>query len=220
MAIFNQDEVLKQLASQTVKQGENLRNSVRELTLQALASRELTLAQVKQVVSQVTQGINVGAAETKMDPQKAVSDTLAGMDDALLKAVQASQVALEHFGAGKDFEDSQLKKALDDLEHMEDEFLSSVKQASTGAADPIRNQWAKALKDARMSGTNTGEQVTQTMEAFGKRMQESMRESRAAGFKMAHMMGQNFATLASGVLIGLSEALENKRSSPKKKGGS
>src|SRR5688500_6254483 len=185
MATFNQDELLKQLASQSVKQGENLRNAVRELTLQALQSRELSLAQIKQVVSNITQGVNLGAAETKIDPNKAVADTLAGMDDALLKAVQASQVALEHFGAGQDFEESQLKKALDDLERIEDEFLSSVKQASNSAAAPIRNQWAKALKDAKMSGTSTGEQVTEAMEAFGTRMQQSMRESRAAGFKMA-----------------------------------
>src|SRR5688500_5702985 len=100
MAVFNQDEVLKKLASQSVKQGENLRISVRELTLQALTSRELTLTQIKQVVSNITQGINLGAAESKMDPQKAVSDALSGMDEALLKAVQASQVALQHFGAG------------------------------------------------------------------------------------------------------------------------
>ena len=213
MAVFNQDEVLKKLASQSVKQGENLRISVRELTLQALTSRELTLTQIKQVVSNITQGINLGAAESKMDPQKAVSDALSGMDEALLKAVQASQVALQHFGAGKDFEQSQLKQALDDLERLEDEFLSSVKQASTNATDPIRQQWAKVLKDAKMSGTETGEQVTEAMEAFGKRMQAGMRESRAAGFKMAHMMTQNFATLASGVLIGLSEALQQKGAS-------
>ncbi|MGH8726939.1 MAG: DUF6781 family protein [Burkholderiales bacterium] len=216
MAILNQDELLKNLASQSVKQGENLRTAVREMTLRALTSRELSLTQIKQVVSSITQGINLGAAESKMDPQKAVADALAGMDEAVLKAAQASRVALEHFGAGKDFEQSQLKQALDDLEHMEDEFLSAVKKASNGATDQLRSQWAKALKDAKMSGTNTGEQVTEAMEAFGKRMQASMREQRAASFKMAHMMGQNFATLASGVLIGLSEAYEQKGKTKRK----
>jgi ElaB/YqjD/DUF883 family membrane-anchored ribosome-binding protein len=210
MAAFNQDEMLKQVAAQSVKQGENLRNVVRELTLQALQSRELTLAQIKQVVGNITEGINLGAAEKKLDSERVVTDALAGMDDALLRAVEASQLALEHFGAGKDFEQSQAKQALDDLEKMEDEFLSSVKQASQGATEQLRGQWAKALKDAKMSGTGTGEQVSEAMEAFGKRMQTSMRESRAAGLKMAHMIGQNFATLASGVLIGLSEALQHK----------
>lgn len=216
MAVFNQDELVKQMAAQTVKQGENLRTAVRELTLQALTSRELTLAQIKHVVSNVTEGINLGAAEKKTDPQKVVSEALAGMDDAVLKAAEASRVALEHFGAGKDFEQSQLKQALNDLEKMEDEFLSSIKQASSGATEQLRSQWARVLKDAKMSGTGTGEQVTETMEAFGKRMQQSMRESRTAGFKMAHLMSQNFATLASGVLIGLSEALQQKGASKKR----
>jgi ElaB/YqjD/DUF883 family membrane-anchored ribosome-binding protein len=216
MAVFNQDELLKQMAAQVVKQGENLRTAVRQLTLQALTSRELTLSQIKQVVGNVTEGINLGAADKKIDAQKVVSEALAGMDDAVLKAAEASRKALEHFGAGKDFEQSQLKQALNDLEKMEDEFLSSVKQASNGATEQIRSQWAKALKDAKISGTGTGEQVTEAMEAFGKRMQESMRESRAAGFKMAHLMGQNFATLASGVLIGLSEALQQKGTGKKR----
>jgi hypothetical protein len=207
---FDQDELLKQVAAQSVKQGENLRNVVRELTLQALTSRELTLAQIKQVVGSITQGINVGAAEKKVDSERVVADALAGMDDALLKAVQASQVALEHFGAGKDFEQSQVKQALDELERMEDEFLTSVKQASQSATEQLRGQWAKVLKDAKMSGTGTGEQVSEAMETFAKRVQTSMRQSRTAGFKMAHMVGQNFATLASGVLIGLSEALQQK----------
>jgi ElaB/YqjD/DUF883 family membrane-anchored ribosome-binding protein len=216
MAVFNQDELVKQMAAQAVKQGENLRTAVRELTLQALTSRELTLSQIKHVVSNVTEGINLGAAEKKIDPQKVVSEALAGMDDAVLKAAEASRVALEHFGAGKDFEQSQLKQALTDLEKMEDEFLTSIKQASNGATEQLRNQWARVLKDAKMSGTGTGEQVTETMEAFGKRMQQSMRESRTAGFKMAHLMSQNFATLASGVLIGLSEALQQKGAGKKR----
>ena len=37
------DEVLKGLARESVKQGENLRSAVRELTLNALKSRELTI---------------------------------------------------------------------------------------------------------------------------------------------------------------------------------
>ena len=130
---FDTDEVLKTMASECVKQGENLRAGVRELTLKALQTRELSLGQIKQVVGSVTQGVNLGAVGPGINTEKALADALAGMDDALLKAAQASQIALQQLGrAGEDFEHSQMKKALDDLERMEDEFLGTVKQASEG----------------------------------------------------------------------------------------
>jgi len=211
-----QDELLKQLASESVKQGENLRVAVRDLTLQALQTRELTLDQIKQVIRSVTEGVNqslsLGAAG--IDPEKALSDALAGMDDALLKAVQASQLALQQLGAGQDFGESQLNQVLNDLERLEDEFLTTVKQASGAANEKIQQQWSEVLRNAKVSGTDTGEQVAQAVEAFRNRMQANIRESRAVALKAAHRLSQNFATLASGVLIGLSEALQQKRAGP------
>ena len=54
------DEVLKKLASESVKQGENLHAAVRDLTLKALQGRELSLSQIKSVLATVTQGVNMG----------------------------------------------------------------------------------------------------------------------------------------------------------------
>ena len=61
------DEFLKKQTSAAVKQGEDLRAAVRELTLNALRNRALTLAQIKQVLKSVSAGVNVGAAKSKMD---------------------------------------------------------------------------------------------------------------------------------------------------------
>lgn len=220
---LNPDELLKKMSSESVKQGQNLRTTVRDLTLQALQSRELTLAQIKQVVRSVTEGVNMGAGGANIDVGKTISESLSGMDDALLKAAQASQLALQQLtGAGQDYEQSQLKQALNDLERLEDEFLSTVKQASDSATEQVRKQWAIVLKDVKGPQTDTGQQVQQMVEELGKRMQANMRESRAAAFKATHAFTQNFATLASGVLIGLTEGLQQKGGSepaaPKGKG--
>jgi hypothetical protein len=205
------DELLKKMTSESVQQGENLRNTVRDLTLQALQSRELTLAQIKQVVKSVTEGVNMGAVGAKIDVEKTISESLAGMDEALLKAVQASQIALQQLtGAGQEYEQSQLKQVLNDLERLEDEFLSTVKQASDSANEQIRKQWASVLKDVKGPQTDTGQQVQQMVQEFGKRMQANVRESRETAFKATHALTQNFATLASGVLIGLTEGLQQK----------
>ena len=71
---MNTDEVLKGLARESVKQSENLRSAVRELTLNALRGRELTLGEIKRVIRTVTEGVNLGAATSKMDADVVLSE--------------------------------------------------------------------------------------------------------------------------------------------------
>ena len=125
------DQVLKRLASQSMKQGTRVRVAVRDLTLKALQQRELTLEQIRKVLRSVTEGVSLGVGKREVKVEKALSDTVAGMDDALRKAVEASNLALHRMtGEGYDYEDSNLKRALDELEHLEDAFLASIVSAS------------------------------------------------------------------------------------------
>ena len=202
------DQVLKSLASQSIKQGSNVRTAVRNLTLKALQQRELTLHQIGKVLRSVTEGATLGVAKREIKVEKALSDTVAGMDDALLKAVQASNVALHKLtGEGYDYEDSNLKQALDELEKLEDEIIQSIVQATAGASEKVKAPWNRVLEKTRRSGTATGTQVTSTLRDYAARAQAAMREQRETGFKTAHLLTQNFAILVSGILIGMSEGL-------------
>jgi len=207
-AAFDVDQVLKSLASQSIKQGSDVRVAVRDLTLKALQQRELTLDQIGKVLRSVTEGVTLGVARREIKVEKALSDTVAGMDDALLEAVQASNVALHRLtGDGCDYEDSNLKKALDELERLEDEFLHSIAQATDSAGEKLKAPWDAVLEKTRRTGTATGTQVTSTIRDYARRAQAAMREQRETGFKTAHLLTQNFAILASGILIGMSEGL-------------
>jgi len=207
------DDVLRNLASEAVKQGENVRTTVRDLTLKALQARELSLGQIKQVLKSVTAGVNLGAADAKIDVEKTLTAALAGMDDALLKAARASQVALQQLSrSGEDFEQSQMKTALNELQRLEDEFLKTVQEASEGAETQVKSQWAAVLRNTRTGGTETGAQVAATIQQYTTQAQAAMRAQREAGLKTAHLLTQNFATLASGVLIGMTEAMQQQSS--------
>ena len=202
------DEMLQKLASQAVTQGEGVRGAVRDLTLRGLQARELSLKGIQQVVRSVTAGVNLGAVKGKLDVEKTLSDALAGMDDAILKAVQASQVALNQLSSqGADFESSKLKKSLSEIERLEDEFLKTVRKTSESASEKLQQQWAGVLNKTGMTGTSAGTQVAAFMDDFGQKLQAQMRSNRTNTLRAAHMLGQNFATLASGILIGLSEAM-------------
>ena len=211
--MIDTDEMLKQMTAQAVAQGEGLRSTVRDLTLQALQSRELSLAQIKSVIKSVTEGVNLGAIQGQLDTDKVFGQALAGMDDALLKVVEASRIALHQITGEREFRDSKLKKALDDLERLEDEFLATVKKAATGAGSPFKSQWSGALQDSMTAGTATGAQVMSMMEQYGDQVRAAARAQRDASLRAVHALAQNFATLASGVLIGLTEAMQ--QGSPK-----
>ena len=203
------DEVLKSLAQQSVKQSENLRVAVREVTLNALRGRELTVDQIKRVVKTVTEGVNLGAATSKLDSDKVLSEAFSGMDEAVLKAVQANHIAIQQLSAqGQSLRDSQLRKALDDLERLEDEFLGAVKEATRKGSKQMREQWATVLQRKEADGTVTQTQIEKTLEEFGERMHEAVKQQRRMALKATESMAENFATLASGVLIGLTEGLQ------------
>lgn len=217
-AAIDVDQVLKSLASQSIKQGRDVRATVRDLTLKALQQRELTLNQIGKVLRSVVEGVNLGVTRREIKVEKALSDTVAGMDDALLKAAQASNVALHRLtGEGYDYEDSNLKRVLDELEKLEDEFLQSIVMATDSASEKIKGPWERVLRKTKLAGTATGTQVTATIRDYAKRAQTAMREQRATSFKTAHLLTQNFATLASGILIGMSEGLGAKRDASKRK---
>jgi len=203
------DEVLKGLARESVKQGENLRTAVREVTLNALKSRELTLAEIKRVVKTVTEGVNLGAAGAKMDAERVLGEALAGMDDAVLRAVQANHIALQQLSAqGQSMRESHMKKALDELERLEDEFVASVKEATKKGSKQLKDQWASVLQQKQAVGLETAAQVEATMEQFGDQMREAVKQQRRTALKAAELMAENFTTLANGILIGLTEGLQ------------
>jgi len=219
--VMDVDAMLSKMASEAMKAGGDVRSQVRDLTVKALQTRELSLAQIRQVLRSVTEGISKGTAAAKVDAEKPLHDALAGMDDALRKAVQASQIALQQLTDHQaDFADSKMKKALSDLEKLEDEFLKTVKDAAGSANRQIRESWTAVLADKMPGATATGAQVEALLEQFSEPARKAMRQQREAGLKVAHMLTQNFATLASGVLMGLSEGLQGEAPPARKTRGS
>ncbi len=215
--IVDVDATLKKMASETVVQGENLRARVRDLTLRAMQARELSLTQIKQVLKSVADGVNAGAAKAKIDVEKPLADALAGMDDALLKVVNASRMALERLlDHGVDFEDSKIRKVLSDLDRLEDEFLKIVKQSADAASKPVKAQWGGVFAHMPAGGTGAGAQADAAAAQFAAQMRSAIRKKRDGAAKATHLLVKNYGTLASGILIGLSDGLGGEVLPPKR----
>jgi hypothetical protein len=208
---IDQQALIDLFASASAKQTEQLRQAVYQATLGALQGRELSLKNIRGVLGAVTQAAGAGVAKNPLagvDADALLDKAVAGMDEALLKAVEANQVALQRFvDQGVDLRESQLKKALGDLEKFEDMLLGVVKKSAGGATDPLAAAWSQVAEKLQMKGSMAGQQASEAVEAFANQMQSAVRESRAAGLRAAQALADSYGALVSGVLIGLSDAL-------------
>ena len=209
---IDQDALVKMFSESTAKQADALRKAVSEATLKALQGRELTLANIRKVLATVTQATSAGAAQNPagaVDIEAMLSKAFAGMDAALLQAVQANHRALQQFvDQGADLREKQLKSALANVEKMEDVFFATVSKAAQSTSGPLQAPWEQVLKAMKLKGTDTGAQASSTVEQLVAQAQTSLRDGRATGVRAAQAMLDGYAALVSGVLIGMSEGLQ------------
>jgi hypothetical protein len=223
-------------ANASARQGEAVRKAVAAATLQALQARELTLKNIRGTLETVTRAASTGLAQNAMgtvDATAMLDRAVTGMDEALLRAVEANRTALSTLAAqGADLREKHLKKALADIEKMEDTLMSVVTKAATTAAQQVDNAapampglqglsglasaWGPVLEKMNAGGTLSGAGAAKAVEQLMAQMQGAVRTSRAASLQAVQALAESYAALASGVLIGMSEGLNQGQ---KKSGG-
>ena len=207
---FDQQALIDLYAQGTARQGEALRKATADATLRALQGREMTLGAVKQVVQSVASAATTGAARNPASPvdvESMLGKALAGIDAALLQAVEANRTALGRFvEQGVSMSEKPMQAALSGLEKMEDTFFDAVSKAGKSAG-PMQSAWDQALSAMKLQGSDTGARAEETVTGLMEQARTAMRESRATTAKAAEVMLQGYATLVSGVLIGMSEGM-------------
>jgi len=216
---IDQDAMIQMFSQASAARAEELRKAVSDATLKALQGRELTLANIRRVLETVTQAASTGASQNKLPAVNAgdlFGAAFTGMDAALLQAVQAHRKALQQFvDQGVALQDKHMKEALANIEKMENVFFATVGKAAQQAAAPLRPAWDRVLEAMRVKGTDTGAQAATNVEQLMEHAQRALREGRAASLRGAQAMMESYATLVSGVLIGMSEALQSAASEAK-----
>jgi len=209
---IDQDALIAAFSQATAKQGDTLRKTVSEATLKALQGRELTLDNIRKVLKTVTDAASAGAAQNPakaVDVEALLGKAFAGMDAALLQAVEAHRKALQQFiDQGLDLKDRQMKGAMAHLEKMEDVFFTTVSKATQGAGSSLQAPWQQVLQTMKGKGTNTGDQASAAVEQLVEQARTAMRAGRATSMSATQAMMDSYASLVSGVLIGMSEGLQ------------
>jgi hypothetical protein len=209
---IDQEALISKFSEATAKQGDAIRKAVTETTLKALQGRELTLANIKQVLGAVAKAASTGAASNPLAPANAealLTNAAAGMDAALATAVQANRKALQQMvDQGASLRETQSKKALADIERMEDTFFSALNKAAEGSQTSLEGPWAEVLRGMQGKGTNTGAQAGATLAHLLDAAKKNLRDGRELSMRASQAMLDSYSTLVSGVLIGMSDALQ------------
>jgi hypothetical protein len=219
---FDADALITQFETASAQGSAQLRQAVSDATLQALQGRELSLKNIRSVLATVTQAANTGLAKNVtpgMDADALIDQAVSGMDDALLKAVDAHRVALQQLThQGADLREKHLKKALTDLEKFEDMFMTTLQKGGTGLGEPFAGAWGQALEKLNVGGSLSGAKAASTVEQMAQQMQTAMRDSRAAGLRAAQVLAESYTAMVSGVLIGMADAMRSPAAkTPRKK---
>jgi hypothetical protein len=215
-SVIDAQALVEQFSAASAKQGEALRKAVGEATLKGLQGRELTLKNIKDVVKSVTAAATKGAAAnpaSAIDVEAMLTKAFAGMDTALLQAVEANRRALgQLMEQGASLREGQLKKALADVEKMEDMLFATIDKAMQGVPTPMQTAWAHVLDAGKAAGTGTGNKAAATVAQLTEQARAGLREGRAAGMTAAQALLDSYGALVSGVLIGMGEGMQGQAS--------
>ena len=208
---FDHEALAQQFAQASIRQGDALRQAFQQATLKALQRRELTLKSVRDAVQATTKAASAGAAKSGLpttDVEALLSKAVEGMDAALVKAVEANRRALEQFvDQGVELRATKMKKALADIEKMEDTLYGSVGKAIASAGQNLHGPWSSALERLKVKGSATGSSATVALEQLTDRSLEAARQGRVQAQSTVDTWMDHYTALARGVLIGLSEGL-------------
>ncbi|MBE0546988.1 MAG: hypothetical protein IH627_04855 [Rubrivivax sp.] len=210
--MFDAEALISMFETATSRQGAQLKKAVSDATMASLQGRELTLKNIRAALKAVTEAAGTGAAKNLtagIDAEALLDQAVAGMDDALLKAVEANRVALGQLvSQGADLREKHLKKALEDLDKFEDTMFAAVKKAAAGVEGPMAGAWTQVLEKMQAGGTLSGAKASSAAEQLAEQMHGAMRSSRAASMRAAQALAESYTAMVSGVLLGMSDALQ------------
>lgn len=214
---FSLDEI-KEKARDLLHSGENIREKLHDLTVEALTQRQLAEQEIREVLGAITEGIRLGATERTEEVRTALGNALGGMDEALENAAEAMQLALGEVSThAQEFAEQDLRQSLSDLKKLEDMFLETVSHVAQEATGLVRQEMTALAEHARRTGTGTGERVREVAEEFGSRLRATAQQAGDAGLHAAREIGSRVALLASRKLVGIAEKIEQKAQALKDK---
>lgn len=178
---------------------QNIRRRARELTSQMLKGAR--------PASQTAEP-GTGPAAHDAGARQAFAAAVREFDDAMLKSAQSAHLALEELASrGADFSENDIKDALAGLRALEARLAAAAGHVASAASGNLRRELKDLAARTGRVGADTGARVTSTLGDFAGRLATASRHGAATGLEVASDYGARVASVTSGILAGVADAL-------------
>ncbi|HTT12110.1 MAG TPA: DUF6781 family protein [Burkholderiaceae bacterium] len=194
-----------------------IRERVRDLTAQMLASGRLDSEGVKEVVRAMSGGTYQAPLESAQ-AREAFAQAIGGLAAALQASAQATQTALQALVArGNEFSDNDLKNAFAALQTLQQDYVAVANRIADATTGNLRRELVDLTLHAQRVGADASVRMAQMMSEFANRISGSYRTVSVPGFDAVRQYGANMTMLTSGLLAGFADALRQQSEAKKAK---
>jgi len=205
-------ESIEDAAKAAVKDGKDIQNEVRDIVIDALAEHHLDRENVDRVVKAVLEGVTSGIGEDHKTLNKAIENTLDGLREGMLKAVEASRLAIEEAqGRADEFSEKDIKRAMDDLKGLEALFMQAATDFSKAGIAATRGTFEDLATHAERTGIAIGKSVSEALETMQGKVTSAKRPGLDDLTKVTLAGAANIASIASGILAGIADSLNSEK---------
>jgi uncharacterized protein YicC (UPF0701 family) len=199
-----------------MRQGENIEQEVRDLTVKALSRQGHDQDSLRHVMGAVLKGVREGAqqklqsssiqAQTALSP---VRDAVAGLDSALAQLAAASKLTLEEAGGrAQTFSKEELTRLRANLESIENLFFETLQESASAAQDLVEVTLRDIILHAKRNGTAVGSQLKDTLEALNHQLKSTTHSQLEAGIHLTQAITDTLRQAAANVLIEVAERVK------------
>lgn len=203
MTETNQQQDVTDAVREAVRSGTDIRQRVREITLQALTRGRLDMENIRKVTEAVGQGIDEGIAGQDKHAAEAFVNAANALDDALAVATEASTLAIQE-AAYKASSQHDFNEAIKDIRNMEGLFIDTLEKLAKGSTQAAADIVNDFVAHAQKSGTAVGKQSLKALDALAElpKISADLLISSTAATASA------LAEIGSGILMGIAESLQ------------
>ncbi|MGZ8239219.1 MAG: DUF6781 family protein, partial [Methylobacter sp.] len=181
----------------------DIRQQVKDITLQALTRGRLDMENIRNVTKAVVQGIDEGIAGRDEHAAEAFVHAANALDDALAVATEASTLAIQE-AAYKASSQHDFNEAIKDIRNMEGLFIDTLEKLAKGSTQAVADIVNDFVDHAQKSGTAVGKQSFKALNALADlpKISADLIISSTAATASA------LAEIGSGILMGIAESLQ------------
>jgi hypothetical protein len=203
----NQHQKVTDAVREAVESGTDIRQQVKEITLQALTRGRLDMDNIRNVTEAVGKGINEGMAGRDEHAAEAFVHAANALDDALAIATEASTLAIQE-AAHKVSSQHDFNDAIKDIQNMEGLFIDTLEKLAKGSTRAVADIVNDFVDHAGKSGTAVGKQSLIALDALADLPKVGADIIIASTAATASVL----AEIGSGILMGIAESLQPSRS--------